>query len=545
MVPLPLPIATTARTLRQVSRSKRKKKGPASSAKSSSDQASKQGKNQSDTDSKADEQVPAWTKVRENIEAILVAIILALIIRHFSLEAFEIPTGSMAPGLHGVHVDTTCPNCETKTSVGIETDSQSGKVAVFFKRQLTYSGDCPECGCYLEDLPQKKGAPTHCPSCATHRPSAADGFETRPSSQFYHTCPECSFKYREVFGPKDCLGGHKILVNKFVYEARDPQRWEVIVFKFNRQRNYIKRLVGLPGERIQIREGDIWINGKVERKPPSVQEEMWFPVHDSDIVEKGFVKRSAWDGHDKGWAPAEEALGYEFNALDAVAYLEYQRAIHSGNPYNGKSSGRWNHPRVYDLRIAADVNIRAGNGQIELHVINGVRRYRCILGVGSGSRIDLVQGDEEDNPRLLHDLPSLKLQREEDYALDFYLADRCLVLSVNREILAEVPLPDDIPGKPDQARNTVGILAKNIGGSLTRARVFRDLWYTNRGKRLVHATSSEYQIPENGYFAMGDNSDSSLDSRAWGALSGDNLLGRAFTIFWPALPWRWEIGFIR
>ncbi|MBU0753941.1 MAG: signal peptidase I, partial [Planctomycetes bacterium] len=46
----------------------------------------------------------------------------------------------------------------------------------------------------------------------------------------------------------------RILVNKFVYLIRDPERWEIVVFKYplNQSENYIKRLVGLPGETIEI-----------------------------------------------------------------------------------------------------------------------------------------------------------------------------------------------------------------------------------------------------------------------------------------------------
>ncbi|MDG1456212.1 MAG: S26 family signal peptidase [Planctomycetota bacterium] len=52
-------------------------------------------------------------------------------------------------------------------------------------------------------------------------------------------------------------------------------------------------------------------------------------------------------------------------------------------------------------------------------------------------------------------------------------------------------------------------------------------------------------MDEDRYFVLGDNSPSSLDSRYWGSFSRTNLLGKGFLIFWPALPWRNESGFIR
>ena len=52
-------------------------------------------------------------------------------------------------------------------------------------------------------------------------------------------------------------------------------------------------------------------------------------------------------------------------------------------------------------------------------------------------------------------------------------------------------------------------------------------------------------LGEGEYFALGDNSPSSSDGRDWGAVPGQNLLGKAFMVFWPALPWRWEVKLIR
>ncbi len=63
--------------------------------------------------------------------------------------------------------------------------------------------------------------------------------------------------------------GDRILVSKFIYKFWKPQRGDVIVFKYpkNPRVAYIKRLIGLPGEKIQINNGHIYINGKeIEQK---------------------------------------------------------------------------------------------------------------------------------------------------------------------------------------------------------------------------------------------------------------------------------------
>jgi len=58
------------------------------------------------------------------------------------------------------------------------------------------------------------------------------------------------------------LVGDHILVNKFVYTFWDPKRGDVIVFKYpkNEERDFIKRIVALPGEKIEIRDRQVFIN---------------------------------------------------------------------------------------------------------------------------------------------------------------------------------------------------------------------------------------------------------------------------------------------
>jgi len=51
-----------------------------------------------------------------------------------------------------------------------------------------------------------------------------------------------------------------------------------------------------------------------------------------------------------------------------------------------------------------------------------------------------------------------------------------------------------------------------------------------------------FQIPEHTYFAMGDNSYNSSDSRYWGPVPERNLVGRGLFVYWPFIP-HW--GFIR
>lgn len=62
------------------------------------------------------------------------------------------------------------------------------------------------------------------------------------------------------------MDGDVVLVNKRIYDIRPPKRYELIVFKPNEaalSENDVKRVVGLPGETVQIIDGKVHINGHV------------------------------------------------------------------------------------------------------------------------------------------------------------------------------------------------------------------------------------------------------------------------------------------
>ena len=59
--------------------------------------------------------------------------------------------------------------------------------------------------------------------------------------------------------------GDNLIVDKITYRFKDPSRYDIIVFPFRYEENvyYIKRIIGLPGETIQIEDGTIYVDGEV------------------------------------------------------------------------------------------------------------------------------------------------------------------------------------------------------------------------------------------------------------------------------------------
>jgi signal peptidase I len=63
--------------------------------------------------------------------------------------------------------------------------------------------------------------------------------------------------------------GDRVLVNRVVYHLREPHRGDVMVFRYPEDLNviFIKRIVGVPGDTLQVREGLLWVNGRPADEP--------------------------------------------------------------------------------------------------------------------------------------------------------------------------------------------------------------------------------------------------------------------------------------
>ena len=101
---------------------------------------------------------PAWqgyftfTAIRETVESIVVAFILAFLFRTFEAEAFVIPTGSMAPTLMGAHKDILCPNCGYRYRAGASSEAEDVAQQRGFHGPVTPISDvtCPLCRLTLD-----------------------------------------------------------------------------------------------------------------------------------------------------------------------------------------------------------------------------------------------------------------------------------------------------------------------------------------------------------------------------------------------------------
>jgi signal peptidase I len=243
--------------------------------------------------------------VRAFLDAMLCLYIAVILFRTFEIEGYIISTGSMAPSLLGFHKRIVCPSCGYHFEAGIAVDA-TGAAADTTGNELSQGS-------------------------ASHRGQIR--------------CPNCGEDAIDIGGlPQNY--GDQLLVQKNVYEFRRPRRWEVVVLNgpVRPVPPFVKRIVGLPHESLQIIDGDIYANGKICRKDLAHQQAMRILVFDNDFIPSDssegrgdwVVESSSSPWHVQGHGFATSASNARPPAHDGrqdISWLEFHRWVRHGGNY--------------------------------------------------------------------------------------------------------------------------------------------------------------------------------------------------------------------
>jgi signal peptidase I len=108
--------------------------------------------------------------------------------------------------------------------------------------------------------------------------------------------------------------GEFVIVNKLAYKLGEPRPGDVIVFRypFDPQQEYIKRVIGLPGDHIKIVDGILYRNGIAQEEPyiaaaPAYNNEVTVPENSLFVL--GDNRNNSSDSHNWGAVPIEYVVG--------------------------------------------------------------------------------------------------------------------------------------------------------------------------------------------------------------------------------------------
>ena len=109
--------------------------------------------------------------------------------------------------------------------------------------------------------------------------------------------------------------GQFLLINKLSYRLGEAERGDVIVFRYPRDpsRDFIKRIVGLPGETIEIRDGQVYINGQLIPTMATINEANYnsgpTTIGPDELYVLGDNRPNSSDSHAWGTLPLDLVIG--------------------------------------------------------------------------------------------------------------------------------------------------------------------------------------------------------------------------------------------
>lgn len=114
------------------------------------------------------------------------------------------------------------------------------------------------------------------------------------------------------------LPGDRVLVCKFWYSFQEPKRGQIFVFKYpvDPKRDFVKRIIGLPGETIEIRQGQVFINDSPIEEPyvvfPDSYNMKQVKVPEGHYFAMGDNRPNSQDSRFWGFVPEENVRGPVF-----------------------------------------------------------------------------------------------------------------------------------------------------------------------------------------------------------------------------------------
>ena len=428
------------------------------------------------------------------LDWLLVAFILALVFQAFAVQAFQIPTGSMAETLRGDHYRMRCVKCGFR----FETGSDS----------LSFD-------------------PPLCTNCGQLQPTGSIGA---------------------------MVNGDRIFVLKCIYQFFEPKRWDVVVFKnpIGPKDNYIKRMIGLPGETVQMIDGDIYINGAIVRKPANVQRELWIPVFQLAYQPS---PSAAWrspfvNSGDSAWAfdpqrPSRFTLDTPDSSTQTHTFYydsEFDNGFRATYAYNDSATFP-SMPQCSDLMIRFHVKGRDSKSAVGAVL----EKYGILFSVRVELHGAVIFSKFKDGQWVpLRATLTDGIRPGEFAAFEFANVDRQLVLRwQNKRLTYDLVKDPDLQGIGEQTTvPTVQVFG--VGGlEIRNLGIYRDIYYVDYGA-LRGTLREPFTLGQDEFFVCGDNSPNSLDSRLWamdgvgnhgvryrqGIVPREYLMGKAAMVYW-------------
>lgn len=349
--------------------------------------------------------------------------------------------------------------------------------------------------------------------------------------------------------------GDRLAVFKLGYTLKGPARHELVVFfkegetlsrpgAFERQGGtvYVKRLAGLPGDTLQIKEGDLYLGTapqRLDRKPVDTIQSILIPCYRAGFDDDFF---DHWDlfapeGVQPFTIEDSNLICKAGSAADPVtAELVFSvegGAIRDGYLLEDGREIKGNHP-VNDLALHLEFELLQDGGEVfgELH--EGSDTFRFVLyaqEAGIGGEVLHYAGQPVVKKLEIPKETFPGLEEGRTYSLSFMNIDNQVILLVDDQLVAKIAYGENTYLYNHAPNNQPLFGAKAAQVMFHDVRIDRDVFYTS--DRGQFAVDQPYTVPEGYWFFLGDNSAQSEDSRSFGPVPKEDFVGSPLLIYYP------------
>ena len=321
-----------------------------------------------------------------------------------------------------------------------------------------------------------------------------------------------------LMGWSDGKGGgvfDRVIVDKLSYRFRDPERWEIAVFRYplDSSKNFIKRIVGMPGEELRIEDGDLFTRPdasepwSILRKPRA---------QDTQLKELDHGGKWTLTGDWSEGAEGDLVVSGEGEARVPRATSAVVDRYADGYPgklaqvVRSKPAGS-SRFRVGDLRLTCEVEPAADCRLARLELLEGDWVYALELPgpaaiEGTRARLALTHTRDESLRRriALDGITSLSAGDTVEVALPTWTTCSRSPWTGARRLRGAQQV-----AQADVIRSGVRFATADGGAAFRAVSLARDIYYPDDQK------VTSWDIPEDSYVVLGDNTQDSSDSRDW------------------------------
>ncbi|MBN1853901.1 MAG: signal peptidase I [Pirellulales bacterium] len=338
------------------------------------------------------------------------------------------------------------------------------------------------------------------------------------------TCPNC-WNGRVPLNGLAIRSGDRFWIDRTAFFISNPKRWDVVVFRcpMDACQLCIKRIVGLPGESIRIRDGDVSVDGTIVRKTLREQRRLRQRIHDESESTIRWYPESAktgWKMCHEHWQGMPSGPEVDWLVYHHPARWDGDSTIYDTSEYNAGIPR--NLHQIRDVMVSMRVQL-SGSGSFQIRILDAGEPILLKI-QPAVSRMELIKNGIQVAESMVDECSGSWLNRP--IQIEFSLFDRNVLAAMDGREILSYPLaswnPKAYDGTGFSTRDVRPPLGHRLAIGIEDLRIqisdlelWRDVYYIWPIDSSMSKARQPWHLGPAEYCVLGDNSPISADSRTW------------------------------